>query len=99
MATYANTSPWYNTPQVNGYLSYMQPFYIPAYADDITYQIDAPYNFRPDKLSNDIYQTPKLWWVFAIRNPDVIKDPIFDFVTGRIIIIPTYATVKQVAGI
>jgi len=34
-----------------------------------------------------------LWWVFALRNPDVIKDPIRDFKTGVVIIVPPLSAV------
>lgn len=99
MATYAKTSPWFTTTQTQGALDPITPRPIPAAMDDITYQIDAVYNFRPDLLSNDIYGTPKLWWVFSIRNPSQLQDPIFDFVVGNIIMIPTYATIKTALGL
>lgn len=99
MANYANTSPWKKTAQVNGYLDRMIPFYFTADTADVLYQIDSPYNFRPDRLSSDIYNTPKLWWVFAARNPSVLRDPVFDFFTGNIIYVPTYPQVKKVLGI
>jgi len=99
MATYAKTSPWYQTSQANGYLDSMSPIYIPPAADDVTYQIDPIYNFRPDRLSFEIYNTPKLWWVFAMRNPNQIQDPVFDFIAGNIIMVPTLATVQAALGI
>lgn len=99
MATYASTSPWKKTTQVNGYLDRITPFYFTADTSDILYQIDSAFNFRPDRLSASVYDTPKLWWVFASRNPSVLKDPIFDFVAGNIIYIPTYQQVKKVLGI
>jgi len=99
MATYAKTSQWYNTTQTQGMLDPITPRPIPSSVDDVTYQIDSVYNLRPDLLSNDIYQTPKLWWVFAMRNPSQLRDPIFDFVTGNIIQVPSYNTVKQALGL
>jgi hypothetical protein len=99
MANYPLTSPWANTAQTSGYLDRINPAYIPPSSDDIVYQIDSIFNFRPDALSSYIYNTPKLWWVFATRNPQQLRDPVFDFVTGTIIMIPTYNTIKNALGL
>jgi alpha-L-fucosidase len=99
MAKYNKNSPWYNTPQTNGVLDAITPRNISPSVDDIAYQIDSIYNFRPDLLSNDIYETPKLWWVFAMRNPNELRDPVFDFVEGNIIMVPTITTVKKELGL
>lgn len=99
MANYGKTSPWYNTKQVQGTLDMMSPRPIPASVEDVPYQIDSVYNFRPDLLSNDLYDTPKLWWVFSMRNPNDLRDPIFDFVSGTIIMVPTYNNLKKYLGI
>lgn len=99
MANYAKSSPWYDTEELNGMLEPIKPRPIPATVDDIPYQIDAVYNFRPDLLSNDIYENPKLWWVFSMRNPNELPDPIFDFVAGNIIMVPTLSTVKKALGL
>lgn len=99
MAQYSKTSPWYRTTQNNGSLDQITPRYIPSSIDDVPYQIDSVYNFRPDLLSNDIYQTPKLWWVFAMRNPNDLRDPINDFVNGTIIMLPTLSNLKKYLGI
>ena len=61
---------------------------IPIDPKDVQYQIDAIYKQRPDLLAYDLYGDPKLWWVFAIRNPNVIQDPIYDFEPGVTIYIP-----------
>jgi hypothetical protein len=50
-------------------------------------------------LAYDLYANPKLWWVFASRNPNALKDPFFDFTTGTSIYLPEAATLKQVLGI
>lgn len=99
MAQYSKTSPWFNTLQSGGSLDLITPRYIPSSVDDIPYQIDPVYNFRPDLLSNDIYETPKLWWVFAMRNPNDLRDPINDFVNGTIIMLPTYKDLKKYLGL
>ena len=89
MATYNSSSPWYNTPMTENYLSIWEPRPIPAQQDDYDYKIQPQYNYRPDLLAYDLYGTPKLWWVFMQRNIDIIYDPIFDFKAGIIILLLT----------
>ena len=99
MTTYKKTSPYYDTPVTNGYLDYLQFRSIPAQASDVRHEIDAVHQYRPDLLASDLYGDPDLWWVFAVRNVNVIKDPIFDFRTGRTIYIPNIDTIKRALGI
>jgi hypothetical protein len=98
-ATYAKTSPYYNTAHWGKFLDVWTPKRMPADVTDAVYQIDPVYFHRPDLLAHDLYKDSGLWWIFAVRNPDVIKDPVFDFVPGRIIYVPTLATVKTALGI
>jgi hypothetical protein len=98
MAVYVKSSPWYNTPQKDGVLDLWQPRFIPAHADDKIYQIDPYYNLRPDLLAWDLYENPKLWWVFMQRNPNVMRDPIFDFYTGQIIMVTSPDQMKKILG-
>jgi hypothetical protein len=42
-----------------------------------------------------MYQDSGLWWVFAVRNPDVLKDPLLSFTTGAIIYVPTKTVIQQ----
>jgi hypothetical protein len=53
---------------------------------------------RPDLLAYDIYGDSQLWWVFAVRNKDVLKDPIYDFVPGQTIYLPQLADIKTALG-
>ena len=96
---YKNTSPWFSTTMSKGYLGYLNIRSVSAEADDIRYTIDPQYNYRPDLLSYDMYDTPKLWWVFAQRNMNVIRDPIFDFRTGITIFIPKKDSLFRLLGI
>ena len=98
MANYSRTSPYANTPMWGQFLDQWQGIVIPADQTDAVYQIDKPYNFRPDKLAYDMYQDTGLWWVFAVRNPDVIIDPILDFTTDKIIYVPTRKVIQQTIG-
>mgnify|MGYP001053915143 CR=1 FL=1 len=98
MARYAPSSPWKNTKKEKFYLGPLNIRPVPAEADDILYTIQPQYNYRPDLLAYDLYDDTKLWWVFAQRNMDVIKDPIFDFVSGTQIYLPKGDNLKRVLG-
>lgn len=97
--TYSRTSPYFGTQTWGKFLDIWSGKTIKADISDAVYQIDVIYSTRPDLLANDLYQDSSLWWVFAVRNPDVIKDPIFDFVTGKIIYVPTKAVLQKSLGI
>ena len=99
MATYSRTSPYFGTQMWGKFLDIWSSKTIRSDVTDVVYQIDVIYNNRPDLLANDLYQDSSLWWVFAIRNPDVIKDPVFDFKTGNIIYVPTKAVIQKSLGI
>lgn len=98
--TYSQTSPYRTTSfWGNQFLDLWPGIIIPADITDALYQIDPPYNNRPDLLAYDLYKDANLWWVFAVRNPDVIQDPLFDFVAPTVIYIPNYSIVKSALGL
>lgn len=99
MAKYKATSPWYNTTQNDLYLEIWRPRPVPADPDDYTYEIAPQYNYRPDLLANDLYGSPRLWWVFAQRNADVLFDPIYDFKVGTIIKLPKKTLLLKALGL
>lgn len=97
---YPATSPYFLTDVVNNkFLDVMVNRDIPAYSTDINFTITVVYEYRPDLLAYDLYNDSRLWWVFAQRNPNKLKDPYFDFVEGLQIYIPTLDTIKQALGI
>ena len=98
-ATYKTTSPYHGTPTWGQFLDIWASKTIPADVTDALYQIDPPYNLRPDLLAHDLYGDSNLWWVFAVRNPDVLVDPLFNFVAPTIIYIPAKATVQAALGL
>jgi hypothetical protein len=53
---------------------------------------------RPDLLAYDLYSDSRLWWVFAQRNSNRIKDPVFDFVAGTVIYIPQLPNLRSALG-
>jgi len=82
-------SPYAKTPITDlGFLDILVPQPIPRADDDILYSITSAYTYRPDLLAHDLYDDRRLWWIFAQRNPDVIKDPVYDFVAGTEIYLP-----------
>jgi hypothetical protein len=99
MAAYSSTSPYYSTPTVNGYLDVISFREIPGQTNDIIYEIEPKYENRPDLLAYDFYGNVKLWWIFAVRNKDIIKDPVFDMVPGVSIYIPSLSYLKNTLGI
>ena len=99
MAEYSNTSPYHATPQNSISLEPLVPRTITAELDDQTYTIERTYAYRPDLLSYDLYGTPRLWWVFAQRNPDQIEDPIYDFKPGVTIQLPKADNISKDLGV
>lgn len=100
MASYNSSSPWYNTSIVNDqYLDILNIRSIPASNDDIRYVIEPQYNYRPDLLAYDLYGDHKLWWVFAQRNLDNLKDPVYDFESGTEIYLPQGSALSELLGI
>jgi hypothetical protein len=98
-ATYSRTSPYYDTPTFGNFLDVMTYRAIPAKSTDTYYEIDSVYSRRPDLLASDLYGDSNLWWVFIVRNPNVLKDPIFDFTAGTRIYIPQKETISAALGI
>jgi hypothetical protein len=98
-ATYSITSPYYNTGTWGPFLDIWTGVTIPPDTGDALYQIDPPYNLRPDLLAYDMYQDSNLWWIFAVRNPDVIVDPVFSFVAPNIIYVPPKSVVYTALGL
>jgi hypothetical protein len=100
MANYTGTSPWFNTKTKNGqYLDVLRIRPIPAETDDVLYTVQVQYTHRPDLLAFDLYGDKNLWWVFAQRNMEIIKDPIFDLEAGIQIYIPKGDALTRVLGI
>jgi len=99
MATYSATSPYYTTPEFSEFLDILSPRSITAELDDQTYTIERTYAYRPDLLAYDLYGSPRLWWVFAQRNPNEIEDPIYDFRPGVTIQLPKSANISKDLGV
>lgn len=98
-ADYSRTSPYYDTGTFGNFLDVLTYRKIPAKTSDTYYEIDSVYHRRPDLLASDLYGNSALWWVFIVRNPNVLKDPIFDFTAGTRIYIPQKDTLNTALGI
>lgn len=97
---YPQTSPYYDSTIYNGqFLDVMVNRSVPSNSSDVYWTINQTYHLRPDLLANDLYNDSRLWWVFAQRNPNKLKDPVFDFVAGSSIYIPQLTNLQETLGI
>lgn len=95
---YDATSAYFNTGYNQFYLDVMVNRSIPKEPDDLGWVITEVYQYRPDLLAFDLYQTSTLWWVFYQRNPNTLQAPPLDFKTGTLIYLPKMNTLKQTLG-
>lgn len=85
---YSEFSPYRKTQITGNYLDIWDAREVFAYPDDVLVELPSQFEHRPDLLAYEAYGDVNLWWVFAVRNPSVIKDPIYDLVAGVKIYIP-----------
>lgn len=86
---YKSSSVYSNTKIKNWYLDHWEPKKIYPDINDIPYKISVDYDMRPDLAANYFYGNPDYWYIFALRNMDIIKDPVFDFKAGVEIYVPS----------
>ena len=98
MSIYNKNSPYYTTDYSLGYLGIINFRNIPSEADDIFFEITKNYENRPDLLAYDLYNDVAFWWVFAVRNKSILKDPVFDFTAGTKIYLPKITTIRSALG-
>ena len=98
-ATYSSDSPYASTGLYRLGMDVMKHKTIPRFANDELFEIEQQYHMRPDLLAYHLYGTEKLWWVFAARNPSSLKDPLYHFVAGNKIFLPSKQTLKTSLGI
>ena len=98
MATYDSTSAYYATGYSQFFLDTMTNRPIPKETDDRIMLINTTYQYRPDLLAFDLYDTPELWWVFYQRNPNTLTAPPLDFMAGVQIYLPKITTLRSVLG-
>lgn len=95
---YDSTSPYFDTRFSQFYLDVMVNRAIPKMPDDLEWVITGTYQYRPDLLAYDLYQTSTLWWVFYQRNPNALQAPPLDFKTGTTIYLPKMTTLQETLG-
>ena len=98
MANYDITSPYYTTGYSQFFLDAMVNRPIPAQSDDLSFDINLTYQYRPDLLAHDLYGDSRLWWVCYQRNPNTLTKPPLDFVANTSILLPKITTLKSVLG-
>ena len=98
MATYDSRSPYFTTGYTQFFLDVMNNRAIPKQDDDLEFVINLTYQYRPDLLAYDLYESGSLWWVFYQRNPNTLQAPPLDFTVGTLIYLPKLATLKSVLG-
>ena len=99
MSLYNSTSPYYSTQLKGGYLDVINFRNIPSNKDDVLFELTKQYEHRPELLANDLYGDVNLWWVFAVRNKNIIQDPVFDMVAGIKIYLPQKTSLDKALGI
>lgn len=95
MAKYSANSPYSQTSLNSQYLDVANLPQVSLDGNEITINLPARYARRPDLMSYELYGTSKLWWVFAAVNPDTVTDPVYDFVEGTTVVVPSVASVKR----
>ena len=98
-ANYDSTSAYFNTSYTQFYLDVMTNRPIPKEPDDQLWAITETYQYRPDLLAYDLYGDSNLWWVFAVRNPNTLVDPLWDFTADTQIYLPQKSTLQTVLSI
>ena len=63
------------------------------------YQIETTYAYAPQRLAYDLYGDTRLWWVFSVRNPNKLQNPLLDFAPGVFIKVPYKQTLIDDLGI
>tara|TARA_B100001057_G_scaffold496256_1_gene597248 strand:- start:1442 stop:1729 length:288 start_codon:yes stop_codon:yes gene_type:complete len=85
----SSSSPYFKTKIIDDYRDILQMPSMPMDDNDEYYTIESKFDRRPDLLAYSLYGNTRLWWVFARRNMNDIKDPIKDFRAGVTIRIPS----------
>lgn len=95
---YPRSSPYASTPQTSFAIGIYRHRPIPSHIDDREITISSKYVNRPDLLSYDLYGSPEYWWIFAVRNPNIIRDSIWDLVLDTKVMVPSDEYLRRVIG-
>jgi hypothetical protein len=95
---YPSQSAYAATPQTSSHIGRYVHRTIDPSSDDQYMVITPKHENRPDLLAFELYGNPNYWWVFCSRNLDSIRDPIWDFVAGLEIVVPSNKHLKETLG-
>jgi len=87
-------SPYYKVQLNTWYLDYYEPIELQPADSDTSYTIPIKYNEQPWRAAKDLYGNERLYYIFALLNPDLIQDPIYDFVSNLVIQVPSIDRVR-----
>ena len=90
---YSLYSPYAKVKQT-WYLDYNLPQSLSPAVYDTEYTIPAHFNEQPWRLAKELYGNERLYYIFALLNPDILVDPIYDFTTGTVILVPSLQRVQ-----
>lgn len=96
--TYPANSAYASTPQLSWRIGNFVFRPIPPDPTDQPFTLTMRHQYRPDRLSYDLYGTPSYMWIFCVRNPFLRANPIWDFITGLEIMVPTRDYLSRVLG-
>ena len=92
------SGPWSRTNITDFYLDLWEAPRVPKKRTDRRITIEPKYHKKPRLLADDLWGDPSLWWVFSMRNVNLIQDPIEDFVAGKDIFLPDTTFINTHAG-
>jgi hypothetical protein len=95
---YPPTSPFSATPQSSWAIGLLVFRAVSPDGGDTLYTLLPQHQYRPDRLSYDLYTTPSFWWVFCERNPFLRYDPVWGFLAGLQIMVPEHSYLRRVLG-
>lgn len=91
---YSQYSP-YSKVQQTWYLGYNLPAPLYPADSDVPYTIPNQYDEQPWRLARDLYSNERMYYIFAVLNPDILVDPVYDFKAGLVIQVPTLQRVQN----
>ena len=98
VVTYPANSPYSATPQKSWAIGRFVFRAVPPDGTDQLYTLLPQHQYRPDRLSYDLYASPAFWWVFCERNQFLRGDPIWNFLPGLQIMVPQHDYLRRVTG-
>jgi hypothetical protein len=96
--SYPANSPYSATTQTSWCVNRFVFRPVPPDAADTVFILQSRHQYRPDRLAYDLYHSPSYWWIFCERNPFLRSDPIWNFLTGLQISVPSFDYLKRILG-